>query len=195
MRYQVEIGLFDVQTGERLPAMTSAGAPLAPPVVDGVDVVPAEGREMPPPSYPLSVTLGDSIALRGYDVARQQGELTPLNVRPGDGLTVTLYWEALQAVDDDFIAFVHLWQPGLPAPLAQHDARPRQGWFPTSAWEAGDWIIDAHTLTVPVTLDTGRYPLWAGLYRADNGARLPVTHAAERYPYDLVPLAEIKVID
>jgi hypothetical protein len=194
MRYHVEMGLFDAQTGERLPAETSTGTPLGPPIVGVVDIVPAE-EKIPSPSHPLSVTLGDRVMLRGYDVGRMDPPLPRLpQIKPGETLTVTLYWKALQAVDDDFIAFVHLWQPGATAPLAQHDARPRQGWFPTFAWEAGDWILDVHPLTVPETLAPGHYPLWAGLYRADNGGRLPAVYAEGRYPYDLVPL-DVLIVD
>jgi hypothetical protein len=186
LRYQVQMGLFDARTGERLPAVTAAGVPLVPPIVGMVDVVPMAGA-ISLPSHPLSATLGDSVALRGYD--------GPSRVQPGETLTVTLYWEALRGVDDDFIAFVHLWQPGAPAPIAQDDARPRQGWFPTFAWETGDWVVDPHSLTVPVTLAPGRYPLWAGLYRADNGVRLPAVHAEGRYSYDLVPLGALVISD
>jgi len=58
-------------------------------------------------------------------------------------------------------------------PLAQHDGLGS----PPHGWEAGDLIIQKHTLPWPVDLPPGRYRLQAGLYDAATGVRLPVLTA------------------
>ena len=128
-----------------------------------------------------------SIALRGY--------AAPNRVVAGETMTVTLAWEARSQPEADLVAFVHVWTPGDDQPLAQHDSRPRQGWFPTTAWQAGERVIDAHPVAIPADAPPGRYPLWAGLYHAADGARPPALAGEERLPYDLIPLGEIEIID
>lgn len=185
LRYRLIVGLFDATTGARLPAVNAQGAPSEPPVVGHVVVAPASTGAAPDTA--LDATLGERISLRGYDA--------PTSAAPGTTITVTLHWEALAAPAQDYVAFVHLWRPGDPSPRAQHDSAPRQGWYPTSVWETGDRVPDAHPLPLPADLAPGAYPLWAGLYRPEDGTRLPVAGPAAPYPYDLVPLGELKVRD
>ncbi len=184
MRYPVEVGLFEEERGLRPVARTEEGRVVAPPIVGGIIVVP-EGPP-PPPRFPLDgIRLGERIALRGYD--------RPLTATAGSPLTVTLHWEALGAPGESDVAFVHLWREGDPQPLAQDDAPPRGGWFPTTLWQAGDRIPDTHILHLPDDLPAGRYPLWAGLYRAEDGSRLPAFRDGTRLPYDLVPLGTVEI--
>jgi 4-amino-4-deoxy-L-arabinose transferase-like glycosyltransferase len=186
IRYHVEVGLFDARSGERLVAQTAEGHPLDPPIVGAVSVVPT-GTQVASSVSPVDVTFDDSIRLTGYEM--------PQSAEPGSAVTVTLTWSARAEPAHDYIAFVHLWQPGDPAPLAQHDSRPRGGWFPTSAWRAGDLIRDAHTFWISETLPSGEYPVWAGLYRPESGDRLAASSSGGHLPYDLVPLGSLHVRD
>ncbi len=184
MRYLIEVGLFDAESGDRLEAYRPGGEVVAPPVIGGLIIVPKE--PLPPPAHPITGTiLGNKIALVGID--------RPPSVATGAVLSVTLHWEALTAPDDELIAFVHLWREGDPRPLAQDDAPPRGGWFPTMLWQRGDRVPDLHQLHIPADLPPGRYPLWAGLYRAQDGQRLPAFREGEPLPYDLVPLGAILI--
>lgn len=183
LRALLEIGLFDAATSERLPAEHD-GIPVAPPVVAAVIVAP----RMPPPitpRFPTQIEFGPAIRLRGYD--------RDTAVQAGQTLTVTLYWEARTAVEEPLIAFVHLWQPGESSAYAQHDAPPRNGWFPTTAWRAGDIIPDTHVLVIPADLPPGDYPLWTGLYRAADGLRTPASIEGTPLPHALAPLGVIRV--
>ncbi len=184
MLYRLEVGLFNAETGGRLSAINSSEEPASPPVIAQIAVVDAAPQTLTPTAS-LEATLGDALQLRGYDV-------TP-TAAAGETLTVTLYWEALEDIDEELVAFVHLWQPGELSPLAQHDAPPRQGWFPTTVWQRGDRVPDAHPLELPAELAPGDYPLWAGVYRAADGTRLPAQGPQERYPYDLVPLGTVHI--
>jgi len=200
MRYQLSVGLFDAATGAPLTARGPDGGSAMPPVVDAVIVEPREPVEFAAQiagytslseEDKVGYRVGDqrevSIALRGY-AARNR-------VMAGETLTVTLAWEARSQPEADLVAFVHVWTPEDKQPLAQHDSRPRQGWFPTPAWQAGERVIDAHLVAIPADAPPGRYPLWAGLYHAADGARPPALAGEERMPYDLIPIGEIEIID
>ena len=62
--------------------------------------------------------------LLGYRIADK-------SVRPGDELDVTLYWRAPQPLDMDYKVFVHVVREG--QVVAQHDAEPGLGGYPTRA--------------------------------------------------------------
>jgi hypothetical protein len=182
--YRLELGLFEAESGHRLEASTPEGRELHPPVVGQVAIVPDEPLEVEATTS-LNVQLGESIALRGFDVRSR--------IEAGEPLTVTLHWTALEDVEEELVAFVHLWNPGAPEPLLQHDSPPRNGWYPTRWWRAGDQIPDSHRLPIPEDLAPGSYPLWAGLYRPEDLTRLPVIGPEGPLPYDLIPLGEVEV--
>jgi 4-amino-4-deoxy-L-arabinose transferase-like glycosyltransferase len=113
----------------------------------------------------LPVSFGERLAFLGYEWLQ----------RPfvsGDGLTLLTYWRVETPSPAPLKAFVHL--SGEPeTPIAQHDGLGS----PPHGWEAGDLIIQKHTLPWPVDLPPGRYRLQAGLYDAATGVRLPVLTA------------------
>ena len=183
-RYQVEVGLFDAETGERLPAEAPEGDPANPPVVGSISVIPKEA-DPPNPMATRDVTIGGFTTLTGFD--------TPFRGAPGETIDVTLYWKANQTQPPDAIAFVHLWTPGSDKPVAQHDARPRQGEYPTIYWVEGDVIPDRHPIALPDDLEPGSYPLWAGLYLRADGTRLTAIGPNGRLPDNLVPLGTVQV--
>ena len=53
---------------------------------------------------PLRINFADQIALIGFDMDRRA-------MRPGETLTLTLWWEALAAPAVDYVAFTHLVLP------------------------------------------------------------------------------------
>ncbi len=185
LRALLEVGLFNAATGDRLPA-ESDGITIAPPIVASI-VVATSSPQATPMLHPMEVQFGEAIKLTGYDLNAA--------VPAGQPLTVTLQWEARQTLNEPLITFVHLWKPGEASAYAQHDSEPRNGWFPTALWRAGDVIPDAHILSIPDNLAPGEYPLWAGLYRASDGARLQASENNVPLPYALAPLGTIRVTE
>jgi hypothetical protein len=118
-----------------------------------------------PASHPLNVTLGDRVRFLGYDLSGRAA--------PGQHLSLTLYWQALQPLAEDYTIFVHLLRPerGL---LAQHDAPPIEGIYPTSQWVAGDIFTHRVFLHIPEDAAVGQYDLLAGMYTYPDLTRLPV---------------------
>ncbi|MBF8285548.1 MAG: rane protein of unknown function, partial [Anaerolineales bacterium] len=46
---------------------------------------------------------------------------------------------------------------------------------PTTGWLAGEYVVDAHTLTLPGDLPPGAYRLFVGLYDPQSATRVPAS--------------------
>ena len=199
-RFTLAVGLYEGETGwsdgKRL-AVTQVEPAL--PLSEGKTLVRLGGYArvknghwlaMPlvaaPPATPFAVQFGDSIALNGVTVAKTE-------VKAGDLVPFTLYWQALQTPALDYSVFAHVldakgnkvaqldWQP--------HDAIGR---LPATAWLVGQPVVDTQTMTLPTTLAPGEYQLIVGLYNWQNGQRLPVT-GANPTDRDMVTIAQLRV--
>jgi hypothetical protein len=130
---------------------------------------------LPEMQHPFEADFGAHIRLLGYDVG---------TLEAGQPLTVTLYWQSLTELDEDYLVFVHvLDETG--AIVTQVDEGPQQGSYPTSLWVAGEVVTDRHTLTMPSDLSVGDYRLRIGFYRQENGDYLAVNSNADL----LLPIA------
>jgi hypothetical protein len=102
--------------------------------------------------------------------------------KAGEAVTLTLYWQSLVRMADDYKVFVHLVGPGTDERIAaQSDKAPLDGLWPTWAWEPGYPVRDEYRLELPAGLPPGTYEMQAGLYRPGDGWRVPV-----QGPVDLV---------
>lgn len=118
------------------------------------------------PAQPLEANFGNLVRLTGYTIE-------PTQPVPGLPLRLTLYWQALAALPDDYTVFVHLRRPGGDT-AAQADHRPLDNLYPTSLWPAGEIIRESSYLSLPGDLPPGSYELWVGLYLLETGERLPL---------------------
>jgi hypothetical protein len=116
---------------------------------------------LPSLSSPLDVDFADQIRLAGYELEAE-----------AQALDLTLWWVARRQPQKDYTVFVHLFDPATETIVAQHDAMPRQGSYPTSGWLAGEVVSE----TVRLSLDgapPGSYRLAVGLYDLATADRLP----------------------
>jgi 4-amino-4-deoxy-L-arabinose transferase-like glycosyltransferase len=122
--------------------------------------------------------------LRGYRIDGQ--------VRPDETITITLMWNALGRQNRAWWVFLHLVddQENI---LAEDNREPRDGQFKMSQWVAGDWIEDAHPLTLPADLAPGTYRLRVGLWYPTTGRRAGWFSAGERLLGDSYDLGTITV--
>lgn len=146
--------------------------PLAPPLRLSLDEAwrprAIERRfELPPVELPLRADFGDQIRLNGANLSQE-----------ANALEVELVWQALTAPKEDWVVFVHLLDEG-EAIVSQHDGRPAVGLRPTTTWQAGEIVLDAHLLTL-TTVSSGRYRLAVGLYDPATGLRLPLSRGGDR---------------
>ena len=132
---------------------------------DGVTVFRAEGLQydLPTaPDVPLNAQLADTLRLTGYS-----RELSPA------GLRLVLFWDVLSSLPGDYTTFVHL-RNSAGQTVAQLDAQPLAGDYPTSRWQPGETVIDELLLPLPSDLPPNNYRLLLGMYRWDTLERLPV---------------------
>jgi hypothetical protein len=155
--------------------------------VTTVEITPRERLfELPAGiSYPLDVTLGTGVHLRGYDLPLPSGEIQApsapsprpggCSLQPGDTLSLTLYWQFDGPTDIPYTAFVHLVGPD-GRPHGQVDRFP--GGAPTTSAAPGQVIIDQITLPVDADAPAGAYRIAVGLYDAISGGRLSAIDGA-----------------
>jgi hypothetical protein len=93
----------------------------------------------------LGFTYDNALRLLGYAVEKS-------SVRPGEWLPVTLYWQALQPLDKNYSAFVHLLGRNN-AVIGQTNTYPAQGNWPTSMLEPGKVLADTHFVPVSAEAD------------------------------------------
>ncbi len=127
---------------------------------------------------PLDATLGNDIRLLGYGLAGVKKSELP-TARPGDVLTLDLYWETAAPLTGNYHVFTHFigaaHNPATNGPLwAQDDQIPLEGAYPTTQWLPGIPLMDRYTLTIAPNAPPGGYQLAVGMYAPEDGARLPV---------------------
>ena len=104
---------------------------------------------------------GEKIKLLGCRLEREE-------VRPGETLGITLYWQGLVEMETDYYLFIHLL--GRRGELVGHeDSYHGWGSHPTSLWKPGEIIADTYRL--PISEDA----LTPGLIRVDVGLYEPTT--------------------
>ena len=106
----------------------------------------------------------------------------------GDVLPVSLRWQARSRFNKRYKVFVHLLSADHRV-VAQRDAEPHAGAFPTTDWPPGATIVDNYGLLLPADLPDGEYVIELGMYDPVTGDRLPVM-AGGKMVDDKVQLAE-----
>ncbi len=127
---------------------------------------PADSEFAWSPEQTLDATLGDGIALVGYDVQ-------PETLRADEVLYLQLRWLVADAPAADWTVFTHVRRLG-GGRVAGQDGRPGNGSLPTTRWRAGWRILDEYQIALPADLAPGTYELWTGLYQP-NGEQLPAS--------------------
>ena len=113
-------------------------------------------REFEPKMIPLNARVGNA-TLVGYRVEGTRN------------LHLVLYWRANQSIEKDFTVFVHVADANNRV-VGQHDGAPAFGMYPTTAWQPGELIVDAHDIQVDAA--PGTYTLLIGMYDANSLARV-----------------------
>ena len=151
---------------------------------------PASSTEglLPSPLVPdnlLPATFADQIDLLGYDL--EDRVLTP-----GASFELKLYWTPRGRPTQDYTVFVHLLDSEGQL-RSQADSPPTSGKYPTSVWDAGEFIADLHTLSIAPDLPAGEYTVAIGLYDPQTGQRLPIIDQNGKVSGDLVIISGLVV--
>jgi hypothetical protein len=172
---RIEVGLFRRVPLENLTARDPQGRVVTPTIVR----FKIAGQVQVQIENAVRHEFADKIVLVGYGAEQ--------TARAGDSLRVRLYWRALAAMSEDYTVFVHLVDTSGKT-IAQKDDQPQRGTYPTSFWGAGETVADEYVLTLPRDALSGEYRIHVGIYRAGDGARLPLQGGG-----DQVVIANVRV--
>jgi len=188
---QLEVGLYEFDSGKRLTAYGPQGEPFGDNVrFHRIEVLPHEGSDPSTGSgrsvpNPVRCNFGNQIALIGYTLEGRA-------VGPGEEIHLTLYWEALAEMERDYTVFTHvigerdrIW--------AQVDSQPQGGAAATSTWSRGQVLTDEYHLLVEPDTPPGVYGIEVGLYLAATGERLGLLDEAGHWIDSRVLLTQVRV--
>ena len=174
----VQVGLYRAE-GARL-AARSAEAPLTDSAVKLalLELVPRPGS-VPNPAW---LNFGNQLALAGYDLNNRV-------IRPGETLSVTLYWQSLALMQKDYAVFAHL-TDGRGNVVAADDGLPYTQPKRTSRWTL-QVMQETRPLKLPADAPTGFYQVTLGVF-GDEG-RLPIVAPAGHYLGEEWTLVQVRV--
>jgi mannosyltransferase len=136
-------------------------------------------------AHPLSASLGDKVMFLGYSLLSRE-------VYAGDILQLTLFWQALTALDERYVVFIHV----LDAEghiVGQRDTEPGGGAMLTTTWPPGQTIADNYGVLISHGTPPGEYRVQVGMYALDSGMRLPIRRAGQS-PSDSLVLDSIRIL-
>ena len=123
--------------------------------------------QIPSVTYPLAANFEGKIKLLGYDLPSRR-------VEPGDGLPITLYWQGLEWLGEDFVIFTRLLDNEQLA-RGGYDRRAQEN-YSTLFWAPGEVVTDGFAVPVAADAPDGVFSLSLGWYRQvdDQAQSLPI---------------------
>jgi hypothetical protein len=103
------------------------------------------------------------LTLLGHD--RDRGDL-----RPGETLALSLYWQATGQMDDEIL--VSLWLEGEGERVPLWEGHPVHGLYPFREWEMAEFVRDRYALRLPTNVPAGDYDLRLALLAPDDSPLL-----------------------
>ncbi len=121
------------------------------------------------PPIRISGRFGDAIRFLGYEI----------DPRPGRAPHLSLYFEALRPLQEDYRLILYLVEEPGKLMAATEFPQPTLVWYPTSQWQPGR-VVEVRANTIDWQLESGKdYAVALGWIRGpdvwDSGARLPYT--------------------
>ena len=136
---------------------------------------------------PVDINFGDKIKLVGYGLNGEEWH-------PGENLLVTMYWEALEDLDEDLWLLMRLvHRRGYD--LTFKDGCPSGGRYTTDHWKQGDVIPSVHRLRIPGDAEKHPYRLTLSMHPFDSEEWLPILNEQGQVTGDIVILRLISVVD
>jgi hypothetical protein len=152
--YTVTLGLAREEDDQSVGQRVAVGEVLVP--------APERSFETPSVGRQVGATFGNDLQLIGYDLEIE-----------ADVLRLVLHWQALRKMDLNYKFFAHLTDVENEVLVAQVDVVPYNWTYPTTWWEAGEFVSDELLMSLegvpPGTC------LSVGVYDPDTGERLAIT--------------------
>ncbi|MFQ6014852.1 MAG: DUF2723 domain-containing protein [Anaerolineae bacterium] len=143
--------------------------------------------QVPEETTPSDVNLEDQLKLVGYRHWSQR-------FRPGEVLSLILYWQALDKMENNYSVSVRLYDPN-GNQVAQLDyAHPVLGTYPTTLWTPGEVVGDYYELPLDHSLAEGLYDVVALVYTSpEPGKWYNLQVKGTTPPTDRITLGSIEV--
>ncbi len=171
--YEVRLGLYRRENGEPIAVWHASETDLVHRRL--LNAAPIAQIKLPlaPPSAAewrqakiLDARVGENFALARYALAYD---------RAAQRARITLYWRGIAKSKSAFTVFVHLLDASGNI-LAQKDAEPLNGAYPTFIWDAGEIVREEYEFKLPA--DAAPKTIVIGMYAQPSLARLPVFDAS-----------------
>jgi hypothetical protein len=143
----------------------------------------------------LHVTEAASEALANFDgqMLLREAEMGVSALRPGQSASLTLHWQGLRPLGEDYTVSVQLIGPDGRL-YGQTDAWPVQGTLPTSQWSPGQPIADPYDVTLRADAPPGRYQVGVVVYLLATQTRLPLLDGAGQVVGDMALVGGVNVV-
>lgn len=179
--YQLAVSLYDPFQGQTLELDSGSELLLEP--------IEIPCREPPPLTsldieHPQEGVLGGKVRFLGYNMES--------GLRPGDNIHLTLFWQCLEKMDQDYTVFIHLIDEKQNI-WGQKDNPPVDGFYCTSQWEVGEVVRDQYDMAISPETPPGEYQLEVGMYLAETGERLSVFQGGQEISNRVLLASQITV--
>jgi hypothetical protein len=161
--YRLEVGLYDPDTGQTLPASGQSLGQGGGLLLGEVPVEWQPSTVEPDLSHQTNLRLAPNARLIGYDsppTIASTGEVLPIRLGWREDST----WGSFLDVPNDLVMFE--WQVGGEPVAEQLDPLP----LPIAAWGRGATLLSQHEVMVPPTLESGQYELVVLLHTGSDPA-------------------------
>jgi len=180
---RLQVGVYELETMENLPAVDGQGQPVGRPILTRVKLAVPTDPIMPPRK--VDANLDNRVRLTGYMLEEKA-------LRAGASVPIVLYWQVTDSLPRDYTVLLHLVdEHGEMA--GQGDGPPLNDDYPTSFWGAGESLADLHMLSMKDTAKPGPHRLLVGLYDPETGQRLALLDAGGAVIGDAVELGPMEV--
>jgi len=146
------------------------------------------GLITPTVQFPVQANFAGQVKLLGYDILSRK-------TQAGEGVSLTLYWQGLQYMGEDFVIFARLLD-NQQVVWGQRDRLPLEN-YSTLLWSPREIIKDSFAIPIDPAALPGVYRLHIGLYHTVNeqAESLYLLDSATQQPTDttFVALAPIKI--
>lgn len=136
-----------------------------------------------------TANIAPSIVPPAADFAQQirmlDYQVQPTQPRPGDMISVTVRWQALADVSENYWLLLKVDQQG--TTVASRDSVPSAGLRTTDWWRKGELFTSTHKLQLPPDLAAGNYELLLGLHPLGNWDWVKVNQQ------DVLKLADLQI--
>jgi hypothetical protein len=179
--YYVEVHVYSPSAGSWLEPEGECDSLLGPVQVSRREPPALEDLDM---EHSIGAVLGERVRLLGYNIES--------GFRSGDNIHLTLFWQCLQKMGQDYVVFTHLVDEKQSI-WGQKDNPPVDGFYPTSRWEAGEIVRDQYDILISPQALPGEYQIEVGMYLTETGERLKAVRGDEPRPENAVTLSSFQV--